>query len=69
MRSLPELLATVGLLVAGLFMLSLGAQQLRARVPQPHARRWLVYLGAGDFLLGAGVSAGAAYHLSTILSE
>lgn len=69
MRSLPELLATVGLLVAGLFMLSLGAQQLRYRMPQPHTRRWLVYLGVGDFLLGAGVSVGAAYHLSTILSE
>ena len=69
MRSLPELFATVGLLVAGLFMLSLGAQQFRYRMPQPPARRWLVYLGAGDFLFGTGIAAGAAYHLSTLVSE
>ena len=67
MTRLPELLAVIGLFVAGVFFLSLGLQQVRRRVP--HTRPWLAYLGAGDLLLGAGLSAGAAYHLSTILSE
>ena len=67
MRDLVHLFGTIGLLMAGVFLFALGVAQVRERRPNP--RRWLGYLGAGDLLLGAGLSAGAAHHLSTLISE
>ena len=67
MRDLVHLFGTIGLLMVGVFLLALGLAQVRERRPNP--RRWLVYAGAGDLLIGAGLSAGSAYHLSTLISE
>ena len=67
MRNLVHLFATIGLLMVGVLLLALGVAQVRERRPNP--RRWLGYAGAGDLLIGAGLSAGSAFHLTTLISE
>ena len=69
MRNVVVLLATIGLLAAGVLLLALGLHQVRARRAYRITPRWTAYRGTGDVLLGVGTATAAAYHRNQIISE
>ena len=67
MRSIPALVVTIALLAAGTLLFALGLHQARLR--RSRLRRAPDLRATGDVLLGSGIAAGAAYHLSSLISE
>ncbi|HEX8554716.1 MAG TPA: hypothetical protein VF695_08415 [Sphingomonas sp.] len=67
MRSVSALVITVALFAAGVLLFSLGLYQARLRYRRAGLAGDL--RATGDVLIGSGVAAGAAYHLSVLISE